>query len=106
MKPFFLTDEVIIERKKDEVFATCEFEFKGHHFILSHKYESNHIRTIHRFYCQIDDVSYEFGIGRSHAGRGSFGTWPRIEINGKIYRLSVLWPNSGGIHVIRFREVK
>jgi hypothetical protein len=58
MKPFFLTDEVIIERKKDEVFATYELEFKGHHFILSHKYESNYIRTIHRFSCQIDDVSY------------------------------------------------
>jgi hypothetical protein len=40
MKPFFLTDEVIIERKKDEVFASYELEFKGHHFILSQHFES------------------------------------------------------------------
>jgi len=105
MKPFFLTDEVIIERKKDEVFATCEFEFKGHHFFLSHKYESNHKTTMHRFSCQIDDVSHEFGAGRSHAGSGTFVDWPHIEIDFEIYQFRIHWPGRNGFYGIRFGKL-
>lgn len=106
MTTHILADEVLIERSKNDSVATYEFEFKGHQFILNHEIESNHKSNIHRFSCFIDGKLYNFGAGRSTIGGGTFGDWPRIEIDSKIYQFSLHWPGSYGFYGIRFGVLK
>ena len=102
MTALIFPDEVFIERKPSEQSASCEFDFKGHQFYLSHKHEFSLHHNKHHFVCKIDGKQYSFGVARSRLGSGSYGNRPVIEIEGKIYRFSVLWPDSNGRFGVRF----
>jgi len=102
MTALIFPDEVFIERKPSDQSASSEFDFKGHQFYLSHKHEFSLHHNKHHFECKIDGKQYSFGVARSRLGAGSYGNRPVIEIEGKIYRFSVLWPDSNGRFGVRF----
>ena len=96
MTALIFPDEVFIERNPNEQSASCEFEFKGHQFYLSHKHEFSLHHNKHHFNCQIDGEHYSFGVVRSRLGAGSYGKRPTLLIDGKPYRFIVEWPNRVG----------
>jgi hypothetical protein len=96
MTALIFPDEVFIERKPNEQSASCEFEFKGHQFYLSHRHEFSLHHNKHHFNCQIDGEHYSFGVVRSRLGSGAYGDRPILEIDGLQYRFVVEWPNREG----------
>jgi len=46
--------------------------------------------------CQVDGQTFNFGAGRSTLGGGTFGTWPRIMIEGITYRFKIAWSMGEG----------
>jgi hypothetical protein len=105
MTALIFPDEVFIERNPSEQSASCEFEFKGHQFYLSHRHEFSLHQNKHHFVCKIDGQHYTFGVARSTLGAGSYGTWPRICIEGNTYRFNVEWARQGDKRGIRFSAI-
>lgn len=101
MTALIFQDEVFIERNPSEQSASCEFVFKGHLFYLSHRHEFSLHHNKHHFVCKIDGQHYSFGVARSKLGAGAYGNRPEIKIDGKMYRFSVLWPDSEGRFEVR-----
>ena len=101
MTALILLDEVFIERNPLVQSASFEFEFKGHQFYLSHRHEFSLHHNKHHFVCKIDGQHYSFGVARSKLGAGAYGNRPVIKIDGKMYKFSVLWPDSEGRFGVR-----
>ena len=96
MTALIFPDEVFIERNPNEQSASCEFDFKGHQFYLSHRHEFSLHHNKHHFNCKIDGEHYSFGVVRSRLGSGAYGDRPILEIDGQQYRFVVEWPNREG----------
>lgn len=94
-----LPDEVLLERNPTEQSASCEFEFKGHRVHLTHHHHFERHDGFHRFECLINETLHEFG---QVDFLGKFGVWPELEIEGKIYGFSLIWPDEEGMYLIRF----
>ncbi len=92
-------DEILLERIISEKSVTYSFEFKGHHIHLSHYHHFDRHDGFHRFECLINGTLHEFG---QVDFLGKFGVWPEIEIEGKIYGFSLIWPDAEGMYIIRF----
>jgi hypothetical protein len=105
MTALIFHDEVFIERNPSEQSASCEFEFKGHHFQLTHRHEFSLHHNKHHFSCKFDDQHFSFGVVRSRLGSGSFGNKHLIQIEEKNYRFSVHWPDSNGRFGVRLGVV-
>ncbi len=105
MTPIIFQNEVFIERNPNEQSASCEFQFKGHQFYLSHKHEFSLHHNKHHFNCQIDGEHYSFGVVRSRLGAGAYGNRPTLQIDGKPYRFIVEWPNREGRLGVKFAQV-
>ena len=101
MTPLFFQDEVFLDCSKDLVTSACTFTFKGKEIYLKHTLEIKPKEHIHRMTCQIDGQTYQFGAGRSTLGGGTFGTWPRINFKGKLYRFKLIWSNTDSEKGIR-----
>ena len=92
-------DEILLERNILEKTVTYSFEFIGRHFHLTHYHHFDRHDGLHRFECLINGTLHEFG---QVDFLGKFGLWPEIDIEGKIYGLSLIWPDEEGTHIIRF----
>mgnify|MGYP000001569631 CR=1 FL=1 len=101
MTALIFHDEVFIERKPSEQSASCEFEFKRHHFQLTHLHEFSLHHNKHHFNCKFDDQTFSFGVVRSRLGSGSFGNGHLIKIEEKNDRFSVHWPDRNGRFGVR-----
>ncbi len=105
MTALIFPDEVLLERDISEKTVSFTFEFKGHQFYLSHRYEFSLHHNKHHFVGKIDGLHYSFGVARSKLVAGSYGNRPEIKINGKLYRFSVLWPDSEGRFGVRLASI-
>jgi hypothetical protein len=105
MTALIFHDEVFIKRNPNEQSASCEFQFKGHQFSLSHKHEFSLHHNKHHFSCQIDGEHYSFGVVRSRLGKGSYGNKPILKIDGQQYSFVVEWPNQEGRLGVKFAQV-
>ncbi len=99
MNTRMLQDEILLERNISEKTVTYSFEFKGHHFQLSHHHYFDRHDGFHRFECLFNGTLHEFG---QVDFLGKFGVWPEIEIEGKIYGFSMMWLDAEGTLIIRF----
>ena len=91
MTPLFFPDEVFLDCSKDLDTSACTFTFKGKEIYLQHTLEIKHKQRVHRMTCKVDGQTFNFGAGRSTLGGGTFGTWPRINFKGKLYRFKIIW---------------
>jgi len=96
MTPLFFQDEVFLDCSKDLDISECTFTFKGKEIYLKHTLEIKPKEHIHRMTCQVDGQTFNFGAGRSTLGGGTFGTWPRIKIDGSTYRFKIAWSMGEG----------
>jgi len=91
MTPLFFPDEVFLDCSKDLDTSACTFTFKGKEIYLQHTLEIKPKQRVHRMTCKVDGQTFNFGAGRSTLGGGTFGTWPRINFKGKLYRFKIIW---------------
>jgi hypothetical protein len=94
-----LQDEILLERNILEKTVTYSFEFMRHYFHLTHHHHFERHDGFHRFQCLFNRTLHEFG---QVDFLGKFGLWPEMEIDGKIYGFSLIWPNEEETHIIRF----
>ena len=99
MNTQILQDEILLERNILEKTVTYSFEFMRHHFHLTHNHHFERHDGFHRFECLFNGTLHEFG---QVDFLGKFGVWPEIEIEGKIYGFSLIWPDAEGMYIIRF----
>jgi hypothetical protein len=92
MTAIFFQDEVFLDCSKDLDSSECTFIFKGKEIYLKHTIEIEPKQRVHRMVCNVDDQTFSFGVGRSSLGGGIFGIWPKINIDGKVYRFKISWP--------------
>ena len=83
MTALIFHDEVFIERNPSEQGASCEFEFKGHHFQLTHRHEFSLHHNKHHFICNFDNQTFSLVVVRSILGSVSFGNGHLIKIEEK-----------------------
>ena len=91
MTPLFFPNEVFLDCSKDLDTSACTFTFKGKEIYLQHSLEIKPKQRVHRMTCKVDGQTFNFGAGRSTLGGGTFGTWPRINFKGKLYRFKIIW---------------
>ena len=91
MTPLFFQDEVFLDCSKDLDTSACTFTFKGKEIYLQHTLEIKPKQRVHRMTCKVDGQTFNFGAGRSSLGGGTFGTWPRIQIENIVYRFVINW---------------
>lgn len=101
MTPLFFQDEVFLDCSKDLVTSECTFTFKGKEIYLKHTLEVKPKQRVHRMTCRVDGQTFNFGAGRSSLGGGTFGTWPRINFGGKLYRFKISWSMTNGERGVR-----
>ena len=102
MTPLFFPDEVFLDCSKDLDTSACTFTFKGKEIYLQHSLEIKPKQRVHRMTCKVDGQTFNFGAGRSTLGGGTFGTWPKIVIDGKNYRFRINWSTGEGQKGIKF----
>ena len=102
MTPLFFQDEVFLDCSKDLDTSACTFTFKGKEIYLQHSLEIKPKQRVHRMTCKGDGQTFNFGAGRSTLGGGTFGTWPKIVIDGKNYRFRINWSTGEGQKGIKF----
>jgi len=96
MTALFFQDEVFLDCSKHPDTSACTFTFKDKEIYLKHTLEIKPKEHIHRMTCQVDGQTFNFGAGRSTLGGGTFGTWPRIMIEGITYRFKIAWSMGEG----------
>lgn len=101
MTPLFFQNEVFLDCSKDLVSSECTFTFKGKEIYLKHTLEDKPKQRVHRMTCRVDGQTFNFGAGRSTLGGGTFGTWPRINFGGKLYRFKLSWSMTDGERGVR-----
>jgi hypothetical protein len=101
MTPLFFHDEVFLDCSKDLDTSECTFTFKGKEIYLKHTIEIKTKQRVHRMTCKVDGQTFNFGAGRSSLGGGTFGTWPRINFGGKLYRFKIIWSMTDGEKGVR-----
>lgn len=101
MTPLFFQDEVFLDCSKDLDTSECTFTFKGKEIYLKHTLEVKTKQRVHRMTCKVDGKTFNFGAGRSTLGGGTFGTWPRIEIDQINYSFKICWSDGNGFKGIR-----
>jgi hypothetical protein len=102
MTPLFFPDEVFLDCSKDLDTSACTFTFKGKEIYLQHSLEIKPKQRVHRMTCKVDGQTFNFGAGRSTLGGGTFGTWPKIMIDGNNYRFRINWSTGDGQKGIKF----
>lgn len=102
MTPLFFQDEVFLDCSKDLDTSDCTFTFKGKEIYLMHTIEVKPKQRVHRMSCKVDGQTFNFGAGRSTLGGGTFGTWPKINIESKNYHFRINWSNGEGQKGIKF----
>lgn len=102
MTPLFFQDEVFLDCSKDLDTSECTFTFKGKEIYLKHTIEIKPKQRVHRMTCKVDGQTFNFGAGRSSLGGGTFGTWPRIQIENIGYRFVINWSFGEGRKGINF----
>lgn len=102
MTPLFFQDEVFLDCSKDLDTSDCTFTFKGKEIYLQHTLEIKPKQRVHRMTCRVDGQTFNFGAGRSTLGGGTFGTWPKIMIDGITYRFRINWSFGDGQKGIKF----
>ena len=101
MTPLLFQNEVFLDCSKDLDTSDCTFLFKGKEIYLKHTIEIKPKQRVHRMTCRVDGQTYNFGAGRSSLGGGTFGTWPRINFGGKLYRFKISWSMTNGERGVR-----
>ena len=102
MTPLFFQDEVFLDCSKDLDTSDCTFLFKGKEIYLKHTIEIKPKQRVHRMTCKVDGQTFNFGAGRSSLGGGTFGTWPKIIIEGNNYRFRINWSTGEGQKGVKF----
>ena len=102
MTPLFFQDEVFLDCSKDLDTSESTFTFKGKEIYLKHTIEVKPKQRVHRMTCKVDGQTFNFGAGRSSLGGGTFGTWPRIQIENIGYRFVINWSFGEGRNGISF----
>ena len=102
MTPLFFQDEVFLDCSKDLDTSACTFTFKGKEIYLQHTLEIKPKQRVHRMTCKVDGQTFNFGAGRSTLGGGTFGTWPKIMIEGIPYRFRINWSTGEGQKGVKF----
>ena len=102
MTPLFFQNEVFLDCSKDLDTSDCTFTFKGKEIYLKHTIEVKPKQRVHRMTCKVDGQTFNFGVGRSTLGGGTFGTWPKINIDDKNYNFRINWSNGEGQKGIKF----
>ena len=104
MTPLFFQDEVFLDCSKDLDTSACTFTFKGKEIYLKHTLEVKPKQRVHRMTCKVDGQTFNFGAGRYTLGGGTFGTWPRIQIENIGYRFVINWSFGEGRKGISFES--
>lgn len=102
MTPLIFQDEVFLDCSKDLDTSACTFTFKGKEIYLQHTLEIKPKQRVHRMTCKVYGQTFNFGAGRSTLGGGTFGTWPKILIDGITYRFRINWSFGEGQKGIKF----
>ena len=102
MTPLFFQDEVFLDCSKDLDTSECSFTFTGKEIYLQHTLEIKPKQRVHRMTCKVDGQTFNFGAGRSTLGGGTFGTWPKIMIEGIPYRFRINWSTGEGQKGVKF----
>ena len=102
MTPHILADEVLMKRRKMIRFQQTNLNSKAINLFLLTKSSLITNQTFIAFRALLM-VNYIISVrGVQPLGGVTFGDWPRIEIDSKIYQFSGYWPSKNGFRRIRF----